>query len=73
MLVRQLRKTERIVLRDLYCYSSSPAVKDETRDVAGRLHTWAAGLGVLGVLRHGIPRHLQIGLSAKICGMLAMC
>jgi hypothetical protein len=24
------------------------------------------GLGVLGVLRHGVPRHLQIGLSANI-------
>ena len=24
------------------------------------------GLGVLGILRHGIPRHLQIGLSANI-------
>jgi len=44
MLVRQLRKTERNSFkRSLLLFFQSCPFKDETRDVAGRLHTWAAG------------------------------
>jgi hypothetical protein len=67
MLVRQLRRTERSSFnRSLLLFLESLPLK--IRDVMllvactlGRL-----GLGALSILRHGIPRHLQIGLSANI-------
>jgi hypothetical protein len=66
MLVRQLRTTERNSFnRSLLLLQSFPLkMKHLMLLIActiGRL-----GLGVLGVLRHGVPRHLQIGLSANI-------
>jgi hypothetical protein len=66
MLVRQLRTTERNSFnRSLLLLQSFPLkMKHVMLLIActlGRL-----GLGVLGILRHGIPRHLQIGLSANI-------
>jgi hypothetical protein len=66
MLVRQLRTTERNSFnRSLLLLQSYPLkMKHVMLLIActlGRL-----GLGVLGILRHGIPRHLQIGLSANI-------
>jgi len=73
MLVRQLRKTERNSLRDLYCYSSSPAVKDETRDVAGRLHTWAAGTRRSRRFAARILVTCRLVYLRRSCGMLAMC
>jgi hypothetical protein len=67
ILVRQLRKTERNSFNRslLLLLQSLPSkMKHVMLLIActlGRL-----GLGVPGVLRHGIPRHLQIGLSANI-------
>jgi hypothetical protein len=67
MLVRQLRQTERNSFNRslLRIFQSLPSkMKHVMLLVActvGRL-----GLGTRSVLRHGIPRHLEIGLSANI-------
>jgi hypothetical protein len=67
ILVRRLRKTERNSFnRSLLLFLQSLPLKMKhvmllIACILGRL-----GLGVPGVLRHGIPRHLQIGLSANI-------
>jgi hypothetical protein len=67
MLVRQLRKTERNSFkRSLLLFFQSCPLKMKHVMLLVACTLGRLGLGVLGVLRHGIPRHLQIGLSAKI-------
>jgi hypothetical protein len=67
ILVRQLRKTERNSFNTslLLLLQSLPLNMKHLMLLAactlGRL-----GLGVIGILRHGVSRHLQIGLSANI-------
>mgnify|MGYP001361163463 CR=1 FL=1 len=67
MLVRQLRKTEREGFnRSLLLLLQSLPLKLKHLMLLIACTFGRLGLGILGVLRHGIPRHLQIGLSANI-------
>jgi hypothetical protein len=67
MLVRQLRRTERSSFsRSLLLFLRSLPLKMKHAMLLATCVLGRLGLGVLGALRHGIPRHLQIGLSANI-------
>jgi hypothetical protein len=67
MLVRQLRKTERNSFnRSLLLLLQSLPLKMKHLMLLAACTLGRLGLGVLGVLRHGVSRHLQIGLSANI-------
>lgn len=67
MLVQQLRKTERSSFnRSLFLLLQSLPLKMKHVMLLVACTLGRLGLGILGVLRHGIPRHLQIGLSANI-------
>ena len=67
MLVRQPRKTERNSFnRSLLLLLESLPLKMKHVLLLVACTLGRLGLGVLSVLRHGIPRHLQISLSANI-------
>jgi hypothetical protein len=67
MLVRQLRKTEHNSFnRSLLLLLQSLPLKMKHLMLLAACTLGRLGLGVLGVLRHGVSRHLQIGLSANI-------
>jgi hypothetical protein len=67
MLVRQLRKTDQNSFnRSLLLLFQSFPLKMKHAMLLAACMLGRLGLGVLGALRHGVPRHLQIGLSANI-------
>jgi hypothetical protein len=67
MLVRQLRKSEgNSFNRSLLLLLQSLPLKMKHVLLLIACTLGRLGIGALGVLRHGIPRHLQIGLSANI-------
>jgi hypothetical protein len=67
MLVRQLRRTDRNSFsRSLLLFLESFPSKIRHVILLVACTLGRLGLGVLSILRHGIPRHLQIGLSANI-------
>jgi hypothetical protein len=67
MLVRQLRQTERTSFnRSLLRIFQSLPFKMKHLMLLVACTVGRLGLGTRSVLRHGIPRHLEIGLSANI-------
>jgi len=67
ILVRQLRKTERNSFnRSLLLLLQSLPLKMKHVMLLAACTLGRLGLSVLGALRHRVPRHLQLGLSANI-------